>query len=78
MRTEVIILHSSCCATNSPIKSFVEKVAEKSNKTVSITEYSDMADTMQYGTMTFPSLVINGKVHDFKKINDEVKLAKLL
>ena len=78
MSTEIKILHSSCCATNSPIKSFIEAVAKKHDKQVEITELSDLSDTMQYGTMTFPSLVINGKVYDFKKVNHERKLAEII
>jgi glutaredoxin len=78
MKTDVKILHAACCATNSPIKSFIEEVAKNYKKEVEITEYSDLMETMQFGTTTFPSLVINGKVYDFKKINDASKLHKLL
>ena len=78
MNTEIKILHSSCCATGSPIKSFIEKVASNHNKQVNIIELSELQDTMVYGTMIFPSIVVNGKVYDFKKYQTEEKLASIL
>ncbi|OSY87957.1 hypothetical protein WH52_07930 [Tenacibaculum holothuriorum] len=78
MKTEVKILHSSCCATGSPIKAHIEKVAENNNINVDIEEFSELKDTMVYGTMTFPSIVVNGKVYDYKKYWTEEKLLSIL
>jgi len=78
MKTEIIILHSSCCATGSPIKPFIEKVASEHNVEVNIKELSELQDTMVYGTMTFPSIVVNGKVYEFKKYATEDKLVSIL
>ena len=78
MATEIKILHSSCCATNSPIKNQIESIANKNNIEVSITELSEMQDTMSYGTMTFPSIVVKGKVYDYKKYFTEEKLLSIL
>jgi hypothetical protein len=78
MKTDIKILHSSCCAAGSPIKKMIENVASKINKEIRIEELSDMKDTMIYGTMTFPSIVVNGTVYDFKKYATEDKIESLL
>lgn len=78
MRTEIKILHSSCCATESPIKAQIEKIAEENNLEVNITELSDLKDTMAYGALSFPSLVVNGKVYDYRKISSNEKLLSIL
>ncbi|SEG50709.1 thioredoxin family protein [Algoriphagus boritolerans] len=78
MFTEIKILHSSCCATRSPIKEQIERVASKKNVSVTITELSELKDTMAYGTLTFPALVINGKVYDYKKYQTDEQLESIL
>lgn len=78
MKTEIKILHASCCATKSPIKSDIQKIADKNNIEVTIEEYTELKDTMGYGTVTFPSIVVNGKVFDYKKHNTEDTLLPLL
>lgn len=77
-KIKILILHSSCCATHSPIKEHIEKIASKHNLSVEITELSELKDTMAYGIMTFPSLVINGKVYDYKKYQTEEQLISIL
>lgn len=78
MKTQIKILHSSCCATGSPVKGQIENVSEKYGMDVQIEELSDLKDTMVYGTMKFPSLVVNGKVYDYKKLDTEEKLLSVL
>ena len=78
MNTEIKILHSSCCATGSPIKTHIEKIASKNNIEVSIEEFSELKDTMIYGTAIFPSIVVKGKVYDFKKYQTEDALLSIL
>ena len=78
MKTEIKILHSSCCATGSPIKKQIEKIASENNIDVSIEELSELKDTMVFGTMTFPSIVVNGNVYDYKKYWTEDKLLSIL
>lgn len=78
MKTDIKILHSSCCATGSPIKANIEKIASDNGKEVSITELSELQDTMVFGTMNFPSIVVNGKVYDYKKYFTEEKLLSIL
>ncbi|GAB4519201.1 MAG: hypothetical protein Tsb004_30120 [Allomuricauda sp.] len=78
MSTEIKILHSSCCATASPLRAQIEKIIRENNLDVNITELSDLKDTMRYGALSFPALVINGKVYDYKKINTEEALLSIL
>lgn len=78
MKTDIKILHSACCATGSPIKGQIEKVAAENHIPVTIEELSDMADTMVYGTMAFPSIVVNGTVHDYRTVTSEDQLVAIL
>jgi len=78
MNTEIKILHSSCCAKGSPIKAHIEKIASEHNINITIEELSELKDTMVYGTMAFPSIVVNGIVYDYKKYWTESKLISIL
>ena len=78
MNTEIKILQASCCTKGSPIKIQLETLASSHNIPVSIEELSDLKDTMAYGTMVFPSLVVNGKVYDYKHYSTDEKLLELL
>lgn len=78
MSTEIKILHSSCCSVGSPIKRRIEEIASKNNIEVNIEELSDLSETMVYGTTVFPSLVVNGKVYEYKKYHAEDKLLSIL
>ncbi|WP_040280031.1 thioredoxin family protein [Psychroserpens damuponensis] len=78
MKTEIKILHSSCCAKGSPIKAQLEKIAQENELFVTIEELSELQDTMVYGTMSFPSIVVNGKVYDFKSFKSDADLITAL
>lgn len=78
MKTEIKILHAACCAASSPIRKHIESIAEKYNKEVTITEFTELQDVMGYGTTSFPSLVINGKVYNYKRVHKEEQLAQLI
>jgi len=78
MKTAIKILHSLCCAKGSPIKAHIEKIASDNNIEITIEELSELKDTMVYGTMIFPSIVVNGKVYDYKKHWTEKKLLSIL
>ena len=78
MSTDIKILHSSCCATGSPIRARIEKIASERNINITIEELSDLKDTMVYGTMSFPSIVVNGKVYDYKQHTTDDKLVSIL
>ncbi|WP_299105678.1 thioredoxin family protein [uncultured Tenacibaculum sp.] len=78
MSTDIKILHASCCAKNSQIKKQIEEITSKNNMNVSIEEFSKIEDTMKFGTMVFPSIVVNGKVYDYRTHNSEEKLLSIL
>lgn len=78
MRKEIKILHSSCCSHGSPIKAHIEKIAAQKKVEVVVDELSDLKDTMVFGTMTFPSLVIDGKVYAYKNYSKDELLASIL
>ena len=78
MSTEIKILHASCCSVGSPIKRRIEDIASKNNVEVDIQELSDLSETMVYGTTVFPSIVVNGKVYDYKSYHSEEKLLSIL
>ncbi|WP_196885441.1 thioredoxin family protein [Aureivirga sp. CE67] len=78
MSTEIKILHASCCTKSNKIKSQLEKLANENQLDLSIEEFSDMKDTMVYGTMIFPSIVVNGKVYDYKLYEEDSKLLAIL
>lgn len=78
MSTEIKILHSSCCANGSPIKEQLEKIANENDLDLTIEELSEMQDTMKYGTMTFPSLVVNDKVYNFKKLKSDADILAII
>lgn len=78
MSTEISILHSPCCATQSPIKAQIEKIAKENNLEVRIKELTEIEDIMPYGVMSFPALVVNGKVYDYKKISSDKALLSIL
>jgi len=78
MTTEIKILHSSCCAKGSPIKQQLEKIALANNLSLDIEELSQLEDTMVYGTMSFPSIVINGDVYDYKSFKSDKDIVAAL
>ncbi|WP_281239470.1 thioredoxin family protein [Flavobacterium praedii] len=78
MSTEIKILHSSCCGAKSSIREQLITIAQKNKLDITITELFDLQDTMVFETLTFPSLVVNGKVYDYKKIKTDEQLISIL
>ncbi|MFC4874423.1 thioredoxin family protein [Negadavirga shengliensis] len=77
MLIDIKILHSPCCGSASPLRQIVETAASKAGVKVNIAELSDLQEVVQYGTTSFPSIVINGQVMDFKEFKDPDKLVNL-
>lgn len=77
-KTTVKILHSSCCSIFPPIREQVERVARQNNLQVEVEEFSEMKDTMLYGALSFPSLVIHGKVYSYAEYAEDEKLVTIL
>ena len=78
MKKEIIILHSACCAKGSPIREQIEKVASENNIKVEVKELSDFNDTLKFGTLEFPSIVVNGKTHSYRKYNTDEDVLKII
>ncbi|NLR90812.1 thioredoxin family protein [Flammeovirga agarivorans] len=72
------ILHQSCCGVNPRIRKQIEKVAAEKNVEVAIQDVTDMIETMQFGTTEFPSLVIDGKVFNYRQKNTDEDVAAML
>lgn len=75
---DIKILHQSCCGVNPRIRKQIEKIATENNLEVSISEVTDMIETMQYGTTEFPALVINGKVFNYRMKNSDEEVSAAL
>ncbi|MDZ7758574.1 thioredoxin family protein [Rhodohalobacter sp.] len=78
MSTDVKILQSSCCASGSPIKERIKKIAAENSIEISIEELSDIQETAKYGTTAFPSLVVDGEVYDYKKLSSDKEILSIL
>ncbi|MDZ7720860.1 MAG: thioredoxin family protein [Balneolaceae bacterium] len=78
MSTDIKILHSSCCASGSPIKERIKKIAAENSIEISIEELSDIQETAKYGTTTFPSLVAGGEVYDYRKLSTDKEILSIL
>ena len=78
MRTDIKILHSPCCAAESPVKVQIEKVVRENNLDVTITELSEINEIMEFGALSFPAIVVNGKVYDYKKVSRDEALLSIL
>ena len=78
MKTDIKILQVSCCSKGSPIKSQIERLAKAHQLLLNIEELSALQDTMVYGTTSFPALVVNGNVYDYKQYQSDAKLLAIL
>lgn len=78
MSIDIKILQSACCGPDIPVKEEIETAAVNADVDVTIEQPTELEEIMKYGTMTFPSIVVNGKVHDYSKFKDQEKLEALL
>jgi hypothetical protein len=75
MRIDIKILQSACCGPAVPVKEHILKAA---GVEVTIDEPSEIQEIMKYGTLTFPSVVVNGRVHEYKEFENTDELVNLL
>ncbi|MBD0405121.1 thioredoxin family protein [Flammeovirga sp. EKP202] len=75
---DIKILHQSCCGVNPRIRKQLERLASENNMEVMITDVTDMMETMQFGTTDFPSLVIDGKIINYRQRNSDAELLDIL
>ncbi|MBB6459672.1 thioredoxin family protein [Flammeovirga kamogawensis] len=78
MNKIVKVLHQSCCGVNPNIKNQLEKIAKENNVAIDVVDITDIMETMQYGTMDFPSIVIDGKVHSYRQNNTDEAVKEML
>jgi len=78
MSIDIKILQSACCGPAVPVKEEILKAASQAGVEVTIDEPSEIHEIMKYGTLTFPSIVVNGKVHDYKEFERTDELVNLL
>ncbi|MEX0929772.1 MAG: thioredoxin family protein [Balneolales bacterium] len=78
MSIDIKILQSSCCGPSAPVREEIEQAAARAGVEVAIEQPTDLQEIMQYGTMTFPSIVVNGQVYDYEEFENGDKLANLL
>src|SRR5699024_3161362 len=78
MSIDIKILQSACCGPNLPIKEEIKTAAVNAGIDVTIEQPTELEEIMKYGTMTFPSIAVNGEVYAYSKFKDEEKLEALL
>ena len=78
MSIDIKILQSACCGPDLPVKDEIKTTATNAGVDVTIEQPTELEEVMKYGTMTFPSIVVNGEVHDYSKFKDQEKLEALL
>lgn len=78
MSIDIKILQSACCGPSVPVKEEIEAAAASIGVKVSIEQPTDLQEIMKYGTMTFPSIVVNGQVYEFERVRNPKALANLL
>ena len=78
MSIELKILQSACCGPQVPIKEQIEQAAAIAGVDVAIEQPTDLQEIMKFGTMTFPSIVVNGTVYPYSDYQDLDELARLL
>lgn len=78
MSIDIKILQSACCGPDIPVKEQIETAAANAGMDVTIEQPTDLQEIMQYGTMTFPSIVVNGEVHAYSKFEQPEELEALL
>ena len=75
---EIIILHAACCAEGSPVKEQIEKVSNEAGVPVEIKELHELQDTMPYGTMNFPTMVIDGELFPYRSHHTDEQIKEIL
>ena len=78
MSIDVKILKSSCCTTGETIVEKLKNASAKTDADIHLETLSDLQETMKYGVMNFPSVVIEGEVYSEEEINDSQKLEQIL
>src|SRR5699024_2822524 len=78
MSIDIKILQSACCGPDKPIKEEIKAAASNIDADVNIEQPTELDEIMKHGTMTFPSIVVDGKVYDYAKFSSQKDLQDLL
>ncbi|WP_138431943.1 thioredoxin family protein [Fodinibius saliphilus] len=79
MCIDIKILKSSCCkTTDSIITDQLEAASTNTGTNFDLEILSDLQETMKYGAINFPSLVVNGEVYDYADFNTVQDLELIL
>jgi predicted thioredoxin/glutaredoxin len=78
MSLEVKILKSSCCTTGNEITEKLKDASANADVDIHLETLSDLQETMKYGVMNFPSIVIEGEVYNYDNLNDSQDLEQIL
>ncbi len=74
---DIKVLGSECCANCDAQMEIVKKALATAGKFAKLEKIEDMIEVMNYGVMSTPAIVINGKVKSRGKILNEQEVIAL-
>ena len=75
---EIKILESTCCGGGLPLKDLVKNAVNELGISAEIIEITDFQEVMQYGVMSFPAIIADGKVIVKGNTPSQRKLVELI
>ncbi len=78
MSIDVKVLKSSCCTTGNAIKEELNTASANVEVDIRTEILSDLQETMKYGAINFPSIVIDGEVYNYDNIDGLEGMEQLL
>lgn len=78
MSIDIKILKSSCCTTGESIQQELETASANVGVDISLETLSDLKETMKYGVMNFPSIVVDGETYNYEEIDRVQALEQIL
>lgn len=78
MSIEVKILKSSCCTTGESLTKKLKEASANADIDIHLEILTNLKETMKYGVVKFPSVVIDGDVFTYDEINDSQGLEQIL
>lgn len=78
MSIDVKILRSSCCTAGNAIEEELDTASANAEVNIRTEILSDLQETMRYGVISYPSIVVDGKVYDYNNIDELQDLEQIL
>lgn len=78
MSIDVKILKSSCCTIGEAIEQELKTASANAEVDINLESLSELKETMKYGVMNFPSIVVDGKAYSYDGIDDLRDLEQIL